>query len=242
MQWQENSIVLSSKLFTENSRIITVFNKTIGKTFGLVRGTRTPIQHGDISHVRWNGRTSEQLGTFKIENIFSPFIYALNNSWGIFILESVCFLCSKGLPEKAPHPELFDSLKELLPSISYANGLANYALFEVKFLSNVGLGLDLSRCALTGRSDDLFYVSPRTGRAATQEAGEKYKDRLFILPQFLISRDDNPTDHDIFRALCITEHFLKMYFCGINNGKLPLSRSCLMMELSKNIEEIKSEN
>ena len=232
LQWQENSIVLSSRLFAENSRIVTVLNKTNGKTAGLVKETKTMIQCGDISDVLWKGRTAEQLGIFKIENIFSPFVHIFNSSLKIFALDSCCSLCFKGLPEKAPHPKLFESLKGLLLSLSENNWLTNYVFFEIRFLAEVGFGLDLSRCVITGRKD-IFYVSPRTGRAATKEVGEKYKNHLFILPQFLISKHDNPSDHDIFYALRITEHFLKMYFCDIDNRKLPQSRSCLMEELSE---------
>jgi DNA repair protein RecO (recombination protein O) len=236
LQWRENGIVLSSKPFAESSRIVTVFNRTIGKTAGLIKGIKTSVQLGDISDVFWRGRTIEQLGTFKIENIFSPFTYVFNDSMGICAIESACYLCYRGLPEKAPHPALFDSLRTLLLSISQENWLANYVFFEIKFLSKVGLGLDLSKCAVTGKTDDLFYVSPRTGCAATREVGEEYKDRLFILPKFLIFNDDYPSDHDILSALSITGHFLKMYFCGINVGKLPLSRDYLVTELAGKIE------
>ncbi|MDR0753450.1 MAG: DNA repair protein RecO [Holosporaceae bacterium] len=242
MQWRENGVILSSKPFAENSRIVTLFNRTIGKTSGLVRGVKTSIQLGDIDDVLWRGRTIEQLGTFRIENIFSPFTHAFNDCMAVFAIESVCCLCYRGFPEKAPHPELFDALKALLLSISRINWLVNYVFFEIKLLADVGFGLDLSKCAVTGKSDDLRYVSPRTGCAVSEKAGEKYKDRLFVLPQFLIFRDNHPMDEDIFCALRICEHFLKACFCGINGGKLPLSRACLMAELSKRIEREKSEN
>jgi DNA repair protein RecO (recombination protein O) len=239
LQWQENSVILSSKSFAENSRVVTVFNKTIGKTSGLVKNKRMSVQLGDISNILWKGRTHDQLGTFKIENIFSPFTYAFNNPLGIFAIDSICFLCCIGLPEKAPHQKLFNTLKTLLLSISQENWLVNYALFEINFLSEIGFGLDLSKCALTKKTEDLFYVSPRTGCAATRSAGEKYKDKLFVLPQFLISKNTPsiaPTIYDITRALLITGHFLKMYFSGINNGKLPLSRDYLIAGLSEKIK------
>jgi DNA repair protein RecO (recombination protein O) len=236
LQWQEIGIILSSKIFAENSRIVTVFNKTLGKTSGLVKNPKMFVQPGDISDIFWSGRTVNQFGTLKTENIFSPFAHVFNNPFGIFAIESVCFLCSGGLPERAPHPRLFDALKDFLLSISGENRPENYVFFEMNFLAEVGVGPDLSKCALTGKTEDLFYVSPRTGRAATRAAGEKYKDRLFVLPQFLISKVDNPCDYDIFCALQITGHFLKMYFHDISDGKLPLSRDYLMAELSKNIK------
>jgi DNA repair protein RecO (recombination protein O) len=236
LQWQENGIVLSSGIFAENSEIVTVFTKTIGKTSGLIRNRNAVVQIGDVSDVLWRGRTIDQLGTFKIENIFSPFVCVFNNFFGISVMESACFLCCKGLPERAPHPKLFEALKKLLLSVHQENRLANYAVFEMNFLAEVGIGMDLSKCALTGETKDLFYVSPRTGCAATRAAGEKYKDRLFVLPQFLISKNDYPSDSDIFRALLITGHFLKMYFSSVSNGKLPLSRDYLMAELSEKIK------
>jgi len=232
MQWQENSIILSSKLFSENAKIVTVFNRSIGKTSGLVRGTKASIHAGDISNILWKGRTLEQLGSFRVENVFSPFTFAFNHPQEISAIESVCFLCHKGLPERAPHPKLFDSLQTLLLSISQKNWLINYALFEVNFLSEVGIGLSLSKCAVTGSSDNLYYVSPRTGCAVTEEVGARYKDRLFLLPKFLVFNDEYPNDYDIFCALQITGHFLKMYFNGINGGKLPPARDYLMAEVA----------
>jgi DNA repair protein RecO (recombination protein O) len=214
---------------------VTVFNRTIGKTSGLIKSRKATVQTGDISNIFWKGRTVDHLGTFKIENIFSPFVCVFNNFFGISVIESACFFCSRGLPERAPHPKLFEALKTLLLSVLQENLLAHYAVFEMFFLSEVGVGMDLSKCALTGETEDLYYVSPRTGCAATRTAGEKYKDRLFVLPRFLISKNDCPSDADIFNALLITGHFLKMYLNGISNGKLPLSRECIIAELSEKI-------
>ncbi|MDR3186878.1 MAG: DNA repair protein RecO [Holosporaceae bacterium] len=238
MQWQESSIVLSARLFAENLRIVTVFNETFGKTSGLVRGIKTPIQFGDLSHVLWRGRTPEQLGTFQIENVFSPFCHAFADSRRILILESACALCSKGLPEKAPHPKLFSVLKSLFLSITGEDWLVNYVFFEISFLAEVGMGLDLSKCAVTGQTDNLFYISPCTGRAVIRSVGENYKDRLFRLPSFLVSNDNSPSNMDIFSALEMTGHFLRMYFCGISCRELPLSRDYLLTELGEKIHGV----
>ncbi len=237
MRWQENCIILSVKSFSENARIVTLLNGTLGKTSGLVRGLKTSIQQGDISDVVWNGRLSEQLGTFKIENIFSPFPYLIKDSLGVSMIDSACTLCVNGLPEKAPHENLFQILKNLFLSVENGNWLANYALFELAFLSEVGVGLDFSKCAVTGAKEGLAFVSPRTGRAVVREVGEKYKDKLFALPKFFVGENDNPTLSDIFSGLKITEHFLKTFFYGINNRELPLSRDYLMTELCNRVGE-----
>lgn len=237
MQWQEDCVVLGVKAFSENARILTVFNETAGKLSGLVKSVRAPILPGDISHVIWKGRLPEQLGTFKVENIFSPFPYVFNDSLGVAVIDSACTLCVNGLPERAPHPRLYSILKNLFLSIASSHRLANYALFELAFLSEIGSGLDFSKCAVTGSKQNLHFVSPKTGCAVTKEVGEKYKDRLFVLPQFFVDESAIPTLSDIFSALRITEHFLKIFFYGINSKELPLSRSYLVAELSSKVGE-----
>ena len=142
-------------------------------------------------------------------------------------------MCYNGLPDKAPHGKLFDAVKRFLLELVHKDWLLNYVFFEKMFLSEVGIGLSLSQCAVTGKKDGLFYVSPRTGKAVTKEVGEKYKDRLFVLPKFLLSLDQDPSKEDILLALKITQHFLKIYFCGISSRELPMSREYLVQGLLK---------
>jgi len=233
MQWQEQSIILSVKPFSENCRIVSVFNRTMGKTSGLVKGMKSVVNIGDISDVTWKGRNADQLGTFKIETVFSPFSFVFENPLEILAIDSVCTLCSNGLPDKAPHGKLFDSVKRFLLELVHDNWLLNYVFFEKIFLSEVGIGLSLSQCAVTGKKEGLFYVSPRTGKAVIKEVGEKYKDRLFVLPKFLLDADEDPSNEDILLALKITQHFLKIYFYGISSRELPMSREYLVQGLIK---------
>lgn len=238
MQWQENCIILSTRLFSESSRIITLFNRKIGKTSGLVRGLKQPIHSGDIVDATWKGRTADQLGSLKIENIFSPFAHVFNSQLAILAMDSVCTLCLNGMPEKAPHPTLYDSIKSLFFSITQKDWLREYVFFEIDFLAEVGVGLDLSKCALTGVTSGLHYVSPKTGCAATKEAGDLFREKLFVLPKFITSSDETASSADIFSALHITGHFLKMYFCDINSRTLPLSRSYMIAALRENLQEV----
>lgn len=233
MQWQEQSVILSVKPFSENCRIVNVFNRTMGKTSGLVRNMKSVINIGDISDVTWKGRSADQLGTFKIETVFSPFSFVFENPLEILAIDSVCTLCNNGLPDKAPHEKLFDSVKRFLLELVHDNWLLNYVFFEKMFLSEVGIGLSLSQCAVTGEKEGLFYVSPRTGKAVIKEVGEKYKDKLFVLPKFLLDAEEYPSNEDILLALKITQHFLKIYFYGISSRELPMSREYLVQGLIK---------
>ncbi len=240
MQWQETSIILSTRLFSENFRRVTVFNLSHGKVSGLLRGVKVPVNRGDISFATWKGKTSEQLGTFIIENVFSPFVHVFNCPPEIMAIDTACTLCYLGVPEKAPHQKLYEALKSFLFSVSSGNKyewLKNYAFFELIFLSEVGMGLDLTKCAVTKSSENLCYVSPRTGRAVSRDAGQKYHDKLFRLPEFFCNYDAEASIFDICCALDITKHFLSIYFYGINNRELPLSRIQLVQWLRNIVED-----
>lgn len=233
MQWQEEGIILSSKFLGERSRVVTVFNRSLGKTSGFFRSSKTLIQSGDICDIAWSGRDASQLGTFRIENIFSPFPFIVDNSVAILALKSVCMLCETGLPEKAPHAKLYDSAKSFLLSIMSNDWLVKYVFFELEFLAEVGVGLNLTECAVTKKTEDLYYVSPKSGKAVTREVGEQYKDKLFVLPKFLIDNTVVPVKEDILDALNMTQYFLKNYFKDISNRELPWAEKSLVRELLK---------
>ena len=240
MQWQETSIILSTRLFSENFRRVTVFNSSHGKVSGLLRGVKVPVNRGDLSDVIWKGKTADQLGTFIIENIFSPFVHAFNSPPEIMAIDTACTLCYLGIPEKAPHQKLYEAFKNFLFSVSRGDKyewLKDYAFFELIFLSEVGMGLDLKKCAVTKTTENLCYVSPRTGRAVSREVGKKYHDKLFRLPEFFCNHDAEASFFDIYCALEITKHFLSIYFYGINNRELPLSRVQLLQWLENVVED-----
>ncbi len=233
MQWQEEGIILSSRFLGEKSRIVTVMNRSLGKTSGFFRSTRTLVQAGDICDVIWKGRESAQLGTFIIEMIFSPFPFVVDNPSAVLALKSACMLCDSGLPENAPHGKLYDAFKDFMLNIMNDDWIVKYIFFELEFLSEVGVGLNLSECAVTKKTEGLGYVSPKTGRAVTKEVGEQYKEKLFILPEFLVNNTVVPSGDDIYNALRMCQHFLQNYLKDMCNKELPWARICLAQELLK---------
>ncbi len=96
--------------------------------------------------------------------------------------------------------------------------------FEAGLLQDLGFGLDLSRCAATGSTDDLIYVSPRTGRAVSRQAGEPYKDKLLKLPPFLLGAQAGLGDGDVDLGLILTGHFLEQFVFSPLNRPLPPAR------------------
>jgi DNA repair protein RecO (recombination protein O) len=113
----------------------------------------------------------------------------------------------------------------------------HYAYFEFYALEYLGIGLSLDCCAVTGQTDGLVYVSPKTGKAVCREVGEPYKDRLFYYPHFVVDNNDTPSYAEIFNVLRMTEFFLKEHFFKFNNLIFPKSRATIWQYFEDNVED-----
>src|SRR6202040_3848190 len=102
------------------------------------------------------------------------------------------------LPEREPHPRAYDGFSALLEALDADSGWAiGYVEWEEALLAELGFGLDLTRCAASGETADLIYVSPKSGQAVSSKAGEPYRDRLLRLPGFLVAGSNAaPTPQD----------------------------------------------
>jgi DNA repair protein RecO (recombination protein O) len=110
----------------------------------------------------------------------------------------------------------------------FAHWGALYVRFEAGLLDALGFGLDLSRCAASGVVDNLVYVSPRTGRAVSREAGEPYKERLLKLPGFLLgSQNVTPDPVEVAAGLRLTGHFLLERVLQPHGKQMPTARILL---------------
>ena len=113
------------------------------------------------------------------------------------------------LPERDPHPEIYASLEEVLGTLLDApHAGAQVVRFELALLGELGFGLDLAQCAATGAMEDLAFVSPRSGRAVSREAGRPWQDRLLRLPPFLGGSDEMPSREDLADGFQLTGFFL----------------------------------
>jgi DNA repair protein RecO (recombination protein O) len=145
---------------------------------------------------------------------------------------TACALIEGSFPERAPHAEMYDALKNLLEALAHSDSwLRAYVDFEHTLLNELGYGLDLSECAATGSTENLIYVSPKSGRAVSEQAGEPYKDKLLNLPSFLTNNKQPTTNNDIASSLLLTGYFLKKYRENIAHTPLPDARQRLMEAL-----------
>jgi DNA repair protein RecO (recombination protein O) len=147
-------------------------------------------------------------------------------------LSAAAAVAGGALPEREPHPGAFLAFEALTAALADIDiWPAVFVRFEAGLLQDLGFGLDLSKCAATGSTDDLVYVSPRTGRAVSRGAGEAYKDRLLPLPPFLLSAQGRLQPGDVGAGLAITAHFLEAFIFNPLNRPLPPARLWLLDRL-----------
>lgn len=228
VEWRESAIVLTAKPHGESGLVVTVLTASHGTHAGLVQAARGrngagAIQPGNRVAAHWRARLAEHLGTFTLETEKMSAASLMDAPLRLAALQSACGLLSVSLPEREPHPGLYEATGALIDALPEMGWDAAYVAWEVGLLRILGFGLDLTRCAATGGNDRLAYVSPRTGRAVSESAAEPWRDRLLRLPGFLIGQGsaDPP---DIVEGLELTGHFLERVAFAATHSPLPPAR------------------
>jgi len=187
---------------------------------------REVLQPGNQVQVDWSARLEEHLGAFRVEPTKSRAVQVMGNRRALEGLNSVCALTGFCLGEREPAGGFYALTLELVDNICEADHwLSGYARWEAILLSDLGYGLDLDTCASTGQDTDLMYVSPRTGRAVSREAGKPWADRLLPLPEFLRDGNEQVAAIDVLAALKTTGHFFQTAVApALGKEKLPQAR------------------
>ncbi len=193
MQWNDEGIVLSARRLGESAAVVHLLTPQHGMhagvdRFAFSRRKQGLYQAGNAVSVSWKARMSEQLGTVSCELMHSIAPYVLDDRRKLAALTSATLMTEKILSERDPQPVVFEAMESFLHKLrADEDWLAAYVLLEYTLLEHAGFGLDLASCAATGQAHDLTYVSPKSGRAVSADAGKPYHSRLLALPEFLIS-------------------------------------------------------
>ncbi|MCJ8322288.1 MAG: DNA repair protein RecO [Rhizobiales bacterium] len=233
MEWHDNGYVISTKKFGESSVVLDAFTRDRGRFQGLVRGgtgrkKRSLLQPGNYLKLSWRARLEEQLGQYQLEPIKLNTGYIISSKLAPLGLSTLCELL-KRLPDRQAYPQLYDGFEIVLNHlVADENWLPLLIKWQVGFLQQMGYGLDLSQCAVTGVTTNLKYISPKTGRAVCEDVGLPYKGKLFNIPPFIIGDfDEQISATDLFEGFKITEYFLKKHIYDVQNFPFPEAQKLL---------------
>ena len=235
MEWTGEALLIGVRRHGESSVIAEAMVAGRGRHLGLVRGGRTRrlspvLQPGNTIQLTWRARLEDQLGLFTVELLQARAAALIEDRARLYLSQLVCEHL-RLLPERDPHDRLLGMALRLIDSPPDGVALAQ---FELALLEDLGFGLDLSQCAVTGDSDDLSHVSPKSGRAVSRAAAAPYLDRLLPLPSFLTARG-NASPHDIADALRLTGHFLETQVWGPRQIQPSPTRELLSEMLSREV-------
>lgn len=230
MKWKEQAIILGTRQYGETSVILEIMTRQHGRYMGVVKGGRSRrmaalLQCGNFVEAEWWARLDEHLGLFRLEALDFHASRLILFPEALYTLQLIASYL-RLLPERDPHPVLYDILHIFMRS--FEEPFINAELlvcFEMRLLEELGFGLDLSCCAVTGRQENLYYVSPKSGRAVCEEVGRPWKDKLLLLPQFLSDRTGRPAYFsDIRHGFILTNFFLTRHVWEPRGIKQPSVR------------------
>ena len=215
MRIATKAIVCALRNHGEHGAIVRLMTPEQGLVAAYVRGARgrrmRPVLiSGNLVQAQLAARTETQLPQATVELVHSrgPL---LSEPLPAAAIEWVTVLTATALPEGQPYPRLYEALEGLLDAIEAAPSASGWGAalvrYELLLLAELGFGLDLERCAVSGSNDDLVAVSPKSGRAVSAAEAEPYAGKLLPFPRF-IQQGGQASWEEIVQGLALTGHFL----------------------------------
>lgn len=233
MDWRDDGILLSTRPLGEANAVAELLTEGHGRHLGLVRGGRSRrlrplLQPSNLLHITWRARLQEHLGSITVELIQSYAAGVLDDAAALLCIESLTAM-ARMLPERDPHPALYQGARAVFEALDDPDVWpARLIRWELEFVADMGFGIDLSECAATGTTEHLIYVSPKSGRAVSKEAGAPYADKLLRLPAFLIEETAAATPQDIADGFRLSGYFLDRDIYAPQGAALPAARERLL--------------
>lgn len=224
MEWNDEAILLSTRPHGENAAIVSLLTAEHGMHAGLVPGGQgkrgqSTLQSGNHVQVCWRARLLDHLGNYTLEVVTTHSARWLDNPEILNIISSACAITEASLPERQPMGGIYAGLAALL-SLPVADFWGpSYVKWEIGLLRALGYGLDFSCCAVSGETENLSHVSPRTGRAVSSKAAEPYRNKLLTLPSFLCGASEW-TAADLLQGLELTGHFLTRHVFAHSHSRM----------------------
>lgn len=215
MHWEDEAIVISVRKHGETSAVIGLFTPGHGRVYGHCKGALGKQQRGmfvpgNRVTARWSARLQEHLGTLSCE-AGTPFgALILADGARASALQVICGLIEEAFAEREPHLAAYEQLEHFLIHFQEPDWLCRWAFLELAWVADLGFGLELDRCAVCGRKDEvLAFVSPKTARGVSSACAGEYTPRLLALPEFLKNGASETDRHELTKAFALTGYFLE---------------------------------
>lgn len=237
MEFHEEAFVLSARAHGDTGVVADLLTETHGRhavyvAGGASRKMKPFLQPGARVVADYRARTSDHLGSARLEPVGEGPSALFDDPLALTGLAAAAAVAQGALPEREPHPGAFLAFEALMGAFAIPDVWpAIFVRFEAGLLEDLGFGLDLSKCGATGAVDDLIWVSPRTGRAVSREAGAPYADKLLTLPPFMLGAQAGLAAGDVGDGLDLTGHFLEQFVFHPQNKPIPPARVWLVDKL-----------
>jgi DNA repair protein RecO (recombination protein O) len=247
MEWHDEGLVLGCRKQGETSVILEVMTRSHGRTLGLVRGGRSrtqqpTLQPGNRVALTWRARLEDHLGMITVEPVAMRAASLMESQSGVLGIQLVAEHL-RLLPEREALPGVFDAVDAMVAHLPEALDAAELMVkFEIALLQELGFGMDLTTCAMTGAREGLAYVSPKTGRAVTKDAGEPWAAKLLALPAFLRAGANMRPDAEMLQlAFTLTGHFLARNVYEPRGLEIPHARESFVRAVANFKPELAAE-
>jgi DNA repair protein RecO (recombination protein O) len=235
MEWQDEGYILHTQTLGERKQVVSLFTAHHGRCAGVFSVTQKNkgwVQCGGKVRARWGARLENHIGYWTFEPLQSNAAFLLDAPGPLTALLSATILCQVALPERHAYAHLYERFEALLRDLTTPYWAQSYVFFELTLLEELGYGLDLRACAVSGVTQGLTAVSPRTGRAVCEEVAAPYQGKLLFLPNFICEENKErlPENKEILDALQLSGYFLERYLLG---RTLPSARTRLLQRFSK---------
>lgn len=237
MEFHEEAFVLSARAHGDTGVVVDLLTETHGRHAAYVAGGASRrmkpfLQAGARVIADYRARTSDHLGSARLEPVGEGPSGLFDDALALAGLAAAAAVAQGALPEREAHPGAFLAFEALMSAFAIPDiWPAIFVRFEAGLLEDLGFGLDLGSCAVTGTVDDLIWVSPRSGRAVSSDAGRPYADKLLKLPPFLLGAQAGLAEGDVGAGLDLTGHFLEQFVFHPQNRPLPPARVWMIDKL-----------
>ncbi|MEM7461856.1 MAG: DNA repair protein RecO [Pseudomonadota bacterium] len=250
MEWKDEGVILGVRRHGEGSVIVEAMTENHGRHLGLARGGRSArmrpiLQPGNSVHLTWRARLDEHLGQYTIDADALRAARLMETQIGLYGLQLLA-AHMRLLPERDPHRSMYDAGIVILDNLDEPAKAAHLIIrFEIALLDELGFGLDLANCAATGQTTELVFVSPKSGKAVSREAGKPWASKMLALPPFLSEtaqrQESDYSLEDVEAGFALSGFFLDRHVWAPRGIRPPDEREGVIRNVLKELQRMQDD-